>query len=96
LTPEEFIRWVEQIYDTQNNEFDCTQTQAHLAAYVEAQVEGYPMPKNLVGLQAHLHQCSDCHEVYEALYDVVEAEVMGGLEPEWLPETAELTPFAAD
>jgi hypothetical protein len=95
LTPEEFTLWVEQIYATRDDEFNCIQTQAYLADYVEAQVEGYVMPYSLAGLQAHLHQCPDCHEVYEALYDVVEAEVMGELEAEWSPEAAELT-IAAD
>jgi predicted anti-sigma-YlaC factor YlaD len=96
LTPEEFTDWVERIYATRDNELDCTQTQAHLAAYVEAQVEGYSIPSSLVGLQAHLYQCPDCHEVYEALYDLVEAEALGELDAEWLPETAGLTPIAAD
>jgi predicted anti-sigma-YlaC factor YlaD len=96
LKPEEFTDWVERIYATRDNEFDCTQTQTHLATYVEAQVEGFAIPNSLAGLQAHLHQCPDCHEVYEALFDLVEAEALGELETEWLPETAELTPIAAD
>jgi predicted anti-sigma-YlaC factor YlaD len=96
LTPEEFTDWVERIYATRDNELDCTQTQTHLAAYVEAQVEGYPIANRLAGLQAHLYQCPDCREVYEALYDLLEAEAMGELDAEWLPETAELTSIAAD
>ncbi|HRQ39184.1 MAG TPA: hypothetical protein PLD25_14850 [Chloroflexota bacterium] len=81
-----FTRWIETIFETQENEIDCKQFQSYLPAFIEAEVKGEPLSYTAV-LTAHLHQCPDCQEIYQGLLYVVKAE----LSETWSSDAAEGT-----
>ena len=96
MTPQAFKQWVELIYATRDDEFDCQQTQSHLPAYVDAQIDGYPVQQFATRLEAHLRQCPDCREVYEGLFYVADQAAAGEVDVVETADLPELTPIAAD
>jgi predicted anti-sigma-YlaC factor YlaD len=93
LTKQTFAHWIDTLYATQEHELDCKQFQTYLPAFVEAELNESPLPQTAV-LKAHLHQCSDCNEIYQGLRLVMlaEDEMMELL----VPGTAELVPIPTD
>lgn len=73
MRQENFTRWIENIYATQENEIDCPQFQNYLPAFVEAELNNTRLPHTAV-LDSHLQQCPDCNEVYKGLRLVTLAE----------------------
>jgi predicted anti-sigma-YlaC factor YlaD len=105
LNPKEFAKWIDRIYTTEEEEFDCNQTQTLLPAYVEAEFNG-TQPTFASDIEIHLSQCPDCMETYQGLYYVM-MEANGELSaaekekegiastPESQSVTRELTPMTA-
>lgn len=72
MTSQSFTHWIDRLYATENDEFDCQQLQAALPAFVDAENENKPFdPVILRRIKNHLHQCPDCHELYNGLKYVV-------------------------
>lgn len=69
-----FREWIGRIYATSTDELDCDETQARLPAYVDAELQG-STPDTAVA--DHLHQCSDCMEIFDGLRYVAELEQQG-------------------
>ena len=75
-----FLHWLEQLYATKENEIDCDRLQALLPAHVDFEINGENLPdKQLALVRAHLAQCPDCNEDYQALRAVALLEVDGDL-----------------
>lgn len=88
-----FLHWLEKVYATQDEEIDCERLQAFLPAHVDFEINGENLPDKLLSqVRAHLAQCPDCREEYEALRAAALLEAGGGL-----PEAEEsLSQFEAE
>lgn len=75
-------QWLEEVYATQGEEWGCTMVQSMLPSFVEAKV-GIEEAKVSSAVQehiaVHLQHCPDCSETFEALFEVVQAELNGEL-----------------
>jgi hypothetical protein len=88
LNRKNFIRWIKQIYQTQDAEIDCNQLQELLPTFVDAEISGVILNGEDRGVRLHLSQCPDCHDVYETVRRLATLTENGRL-----PETAELLAF---
>jgi anti-sigma factor RsiW len=80
LNPEQFLHWLEQIYNTSEAEIDCERLQAILPAFVDFEIGGGNMPaERLAPVRAHLAHCPDCADEYEGLRTVARLEAQGRL-----------------
>jgi hypothetical protein len=87
---EQLVRWLRQVYATQQAELDCERCQSLLPAYVEHELDGNGQDFPL--MRGHLDQCPDCADVYDGLRAVLELEAQGRL-----PQVDEsLETFASD
>jgi len=76
LNQKEFQSWVDGIYATEDDVLDCRGFQAVLPAYTEAKLTSQPFdPFVTIKVEAHLHNCPDCNEVYNGLKYVVQKEL---------------------
>ncbi|MDB5074055.1 MAG: hypothetical protein JWO42_234 [Chloroflexi bacterium] len=80
-----FRRLVRSVDLTQDEEIDCTTCLEQVPVYVDRELAGADVAKELPELHLHLALCGDCFEEYEALRDLVELDVSGDL-----PDTATL------
>ena len=72
-----FGRWIESIYNTNGEEFDCQKTQSMLPAYVESVVEKRFTDETIeTQLNQHFQQCKDCKETFDGLKLVLEQELI--------------------
>jgi anti-sigma factor RsiW len=80
LNPEQFLHWLEQIYNTSEAEIDCERLQAILPAFVDFEIGGGNLPAERLALvRAHLAHCPDCADEYEGLRTVARLEAQGRL-----------------
>lgn len=79
MDDKQFIHWISQIYETSETEIDCTRLQELLPAYVESEITSEKSDTKHSQINAHLLQCTDCAEDYEALYQVTKLEAEGPL-----------------
>ena len=80
MNPEQFLHWLEQIYNTSEAEIDCERLQAILPAFVDFEIGGGNMPaERLAPVRAHLAHCPDCADEYEGLRTVARLEAQGRL-----------------
>jgi hypothetical protein len=80
-----FRRLVRNVELTQEMEIDCTTCLEQVPVYVDRELAGADVAKEMPELHLHLAQCGDCREEYEALRDLVALDATGGL-----PQTATL------
>ena len=71
------LLWAIQL--TQNVEIDCTTCLDRVPVYVERVLAGADAAQDMANVYLHLALCQDCQEEYEALRDVAELNVSGGL-----------------
>ncbi|MCP5095049.1 MAG: hypothetical protein GY943_05820 [Chloroflexi bacterium] len=77
LNSKEFSRWVESIYNTNEDEFDCQTTQSMLPEYVESIIEKRFTDTIIENqLNQHFQNCKECKEVFDGLKFVVEQELV--------------------
>ena len=87
MEAERFSQFISRVFDTESLELVCSQVQAFLPAFVEAEQDTEDVGALGAAIQSHLRQCPDCTESYLGLAYVV------GYEAEWgLPTDA--TAFA--
>ena len=79
MDDKKFAHWISQIYETSETEIDCTRLQELLPAYVESKIASEESNTQHSPINAHLLQCTDCTEDYEALYQVTKLETEGPL-----------------
>ncbi len=76
------LKWLDQVFATSESEIDCDQLQAMLPAYVEFELagsDGAEAKERAAKVRAHLAQCPDCAEEYQALKAAVGLELQGRL-----------------
>jgi hypothetical protein len=74
-----FRRLVRSVELTEDEEIDCTTCLEQVPVYVDRELAGADVAKELPDLHLHLALCGDCFEEYEALRDLVELDVSGNL-----------------
>lgn len=80
MNREQFLHWLEQIYQTREAEIDCERLQALLPAVVDFEIGGENLPaERLAQVRAHLAHCPDCADEYEGLRTVARLEAQGRL-----------------
>jgi len=71
LNKNQIVELINRIFATEDVELDCIRTQELLPAYVDAHMIGQLPDAQFAMVAAHLAQCPDCTEDYEALRTVV-------------------------
>lgn len=80
MNPEQFLLWLEQIYNTSETEIDCERLQAVLPAFVDFEIGGGNLSaERVVSVHAHLAQCPDCADEYKGLCTAARLEAEGHL-----------------
>lgn len=79
MSYERLIQLLHHVDATIDSETDCDQLQEHLPDYVELEIAGQRPEQLFPGVFAHLRQCPDCAEEYEALKTVASLEAEGNL-----------------
>lgn len=64
---------------TAETEIDCTTCLERVPAYVDRELAGAEVAREMPDLQRHLALCRDCHEEYEALRDLAQLDAGDGL-----------------
>jgi hypothetical protein len=67
LKQKDFVRWIRQIFQTEDAEIDCARLQDLLPIIVDAEVSGIIMNGEDRQLRLHLSHCPDCNDVYETV-----------------------------
>ena len=73
-----FESWLQNIFDTQDEEISCTECFDLVSRYVELELSGEDPADKMPQVIQHLHQCAVCREEYETLRDVRRFEDEGG------------------
>ncbi|MER3457927.1 MAG: hypothetical protein C4309_04185 [Chloroflexota bacterium] len=79
MEAEMFTKWIHQVYMTQDREIDCGQVFELLSGYVDLQVAGVEAAPWAPQIQAHLAQCAECDDLYQALLEIARLEAEGTL-----------------
>lgn len=69
-----FERWLQNIYDTQEEEISCSECFDLVSHFVEVEVSGEDAAGKMPQLKQHLDQCSACHAEYETLRELARLE----------------------
>lgn len=75
LNNEEIRNLLQACQETHDEEVDCEQFLAHMAAYAEKRAKGEAMPKALEKVDQHQRLCPTCREECEALLEVLEMDL---------------------
>ncbi len=79
---ERWERALRQIYDTREEEIDCTECFDRVSDYVDLEITGENAAEKMPALRHHLDHCAVCREEYEALRDLARLEAEGRLPSE--------------
>jgi hypothetical protein len=74
-----FQRWLQSIYNTQDEEISCTECFDLLSQFVEAELSGTDPATKMPKVKQHLEQCPACRQEYETLRDLQRLENEGNL-----------------
>jgi predicted anti-sigma-YlaC factor YlaD len=69
-----FERWLQNIYDTQDEEISCSECFDSVSHFVEVELSGEDAVAKMPMVKQHLDQCRACREEYEALRDLARLE----------------------
>ena len=72
-------RWLQNIYDTQDEEISCSECFDWVSHFVEIELSGENPAAKMPQLKQHLDQCSACRQEYESLRDLAQLEKEAGL-----------------
>ena len=64
---------------TAETEIDCTMCLERVPVYVDRELAGADVAREMADLHRHLAICGDCREEYEALRDLVQLDAGSGL-----------------
>jgi hypothetical protein len=73
-----FENWLQNIYDTQDEEISCTECFDLMSHFVEVDLSGGEPAVKMLGVIQHLKQCLACREEYVTLRDLRRLEDEGG------------------
>lgn len=62
--------WLQNIYNTQDEEISCTECFDLVSQYVELEVTGHDPVSQLPKVKHHFDQCAVCRQEYETLRDL--------------------------
>ena len=74
-----FKSFLQNVYDTQDEEISCTECFDLVSHFVELELSGEDAAAKMPQLKQHLDQCPACREEYETLRDLERLENEGGL-----------------
>jgi len=74
-----FERWLQNIYNTQDEEISCSECFDLVSHFVEVELSGEDPVTKMPQLKQHLDQCAACREEYETLRDLGRLANEGGL-----------------
>ena len=78
-----YQRWLQQVYQAQDEEMPCSDLFDQIAQYVDREIAGVPvaetMPQVKHTLEVCRDQCRACYELYVALHDLAWLEQAGDL-----------------
>ena len=78
-----YQRWLQHVYQTQDEEMPCSDLFDQIAQYVDREIAGEPvaetMPQVKHTLEVCRDQCRACYELYVALHDLAWLEQAGDL-----------------
>ena len=74
-----FEQWLQNIYNTQEEEISCSECFDLVSHYVEVELAGEDAQAKMPQLKQHLDQCAACREEYETLRDLRRLENEGKL-----------------
>jgi hypothetical protein len=71
--------WLQNIYNTQDEEISCSECFDLVSHFVEVELSGENAVAKMPQLKQHLDQCAACRQEYEILRDLGRLENEGGL-----------------
>ena len=72
-----FDVWLQNIYETQDEEISCTECFDLVSRFVELETFGNATANELPQVKLHLNQCRACRDEYEMLRDLARLEEEG-------------------
>lgn len=72
-------RWLQDIYQTQDEEISCSECIDLISGFVELELSGEDATLKMPQLKQHLNQCVACQTEYETLRDLARLENEGQL-----------------
>ena len=76
---EPFQRLLRNVEITQEHEIDCSVCLEQVPIYVDRELGGVDVAREMADLHLHLALCGDCFEEYEALRDLARLDLAGNL-----------------
>jgi predicted anti-sigma-YlaC factor YlaD len=77
MKPGRFDVWLQNIYETQDEEISCTECFELVSRFVELETFGNDIANELSQVKLHLNQCRACRDEYEMLRDLARLEDEG-------------------
>lgn len=74
-----FERWLQSIYNTQDEEISCSECFDAVSHFVEVELSGADPVAKMPKVKQHLEQCPACQQEYETLRDLQHLENEGKL-----------------
>ncbi len=74
-----FERWLQNVYNTQDEEISCSECFDRLSHFVEVELSGTDAVAKMPKVKQHLDQCPACRAEYETLRDLQRLENEGKL-----------------
>jgi hypothetical protein len=74
-----FERWLQNIYNTQDEELSCSECFDLVSHFVEMELSGADAVAKMPRVKQHLGQCPACQAEYETLRDLQRLENEGKL-----------------
>ena len=72
-------RWLQNIYQTRDEEISCSECFDLVSQYVDVELSGEDAARQMPQLTHHLKQCAACREEYETLRDLARLDKDGKL-----------------
>jgi hypothetical protein len=79
VSKDRFNRWLQVIFNTQEDEISCSDCFDMMSHFVEMELSGKDAAGSMPQLKHHLDQCPACREEYENVRNLQMLENMGAL-----------------
>ena len=79
MKSDRFEHWLQNIFDTRDEEISCTECFDLVSHFVELEFSGEDALARLPQVTQHLGQCEACRDEYESLRELRRLEDQGGL-----------------
>lgn len=79
MKSDRFERWLQSIYNTQDEEISCSECFDLVSHFVDVELSGADAVAKLPQVKQHLNQCLACQQEYETLRDLQRLENEGRL-----------------